>query len=183
MNASRWLLAIILTTAASSSLADPLANDSRPSPDGHWMVSWHCKRTWQPDSCTGTLLRQADGRAFFTRQTNDRYITAAWNSRSTKCLVLDAPDNASSYFWLVRVRSGRAAVERLDYETITREIEHEIPRARTPRNALSRSGIEKITWISDSRLRLYIIYNTVPVVALLDLAQRTPAIHIVANKA
>jgi hypothetical protein len=83
------------------------------------MVSWHCKRTWQPDSCTISLSRQGDGKVFFTHQTNDRYIQAVWRSDSSRCVLLDAPDNANSHLWLFRIRGRGIATEKRDYEKIS----------------------------------------------------------------
>ena len=167
---ARSLLPVVLAFAVTS-FADPPADDSRPSPDGRWIISWHCKRTWQPDSCGISLSRQPDGKVFFTHQTNDRYIQAAWSSDSSKCVLLDAPDNANSYLWLFRVRVRDIATEKLDYEKISADIEAAVPAARRHELAVTRSGIEKIEWPSSSRLRLHIIYNNVPVVVVADVAE------------
>jgi hypothetical protein len=178
---ARSLLPIVLAFALTS-FADPPADDSRPSPDGRWIVSWHCKRTWQPDSCGISLSRQPDGKVFFTHQTNDRYIQAAWSSDSSKCVLLDAPDNANSYLWLFRVRVRHIATEKLDYEKISADIEAAVPAARRQEPAITRSGIEKIEWSSSSELRLLILYNNVPVLVVVDVAQpNSPNIRVLSR--
>jgi hypothetical protein len=83
----------------------------------------------------------SDGKVFFTHHTSDRYIAAVWSSDSTKCVLLDAPDNASSYLWLFRVRGRDIATEKLDYEDISKTIEAAVPSARPREDALTRSGI------------------------------------------
>jgi len=167
---ARSLLPIVLSFAFTS-FADPPADDSRPSPNGRWIVSWHCKRTWQPDSCSISLSRQPDGKVFFKHQTNDRYIQAAWSSDSSKCVLLDARDNANSYLWLFRVKGREVATEKLDYEKISADIEAAVPAARREEPAVTRSGIEKIQWSSASRIRLHIVYNNISVVVVADIAE------------
>ena len=167
---ARSLLPIVLAFALTS-FADPPVDDSRPSPDRHWIVSWHCKRTWQPDSCSISLSRQLDGKVFFTHQTNDRYIQAAWTSDSSECVLLDAPDNANSYLWLFRVNGREVTTETLDYEKISANIEAAVPAARRQEPAVTRSSIEKIEWPSSAALRLHITYNNLSVLVDVDVAK------------
>ena len=159
---ARWLLPVVLVFALTS-LADPPADVSRPSPDGRWIVSWHCKHRWQTDSCSISLSRQPDGKVFFTHQTNDRYIQAVWSSDSSKCILLDAPYNANSYLWLFRLRERDIDTEILDYNKISKDIEAAVPALRRSEPGITRSGIEKIEWRSTSELSLRISYNNVPV--------------------
>jgi hypothetical protein len=106
-----------------------------------------------------------------------------WSADSTRCLLLDAPDNANSYLWLFRVKGSDIAIEKLDYGSISNIIEAAVPAARPHKDALTRSGIEKIEWPSSSELRLHIIYNNVLVTALVDIARpRLPRIHVVPYK-
>jgi len=88
-----------------------------------------------------------------------------WSSDSTRCVFLDAPDNANSYLWLFRVRGRDIGIEKLDYEKIGAAIEAAVPAARhyDPAGPGPRSGIEKMQWLSPSDLRLHIIYNNVPI--------------------
>jgi hypothetical protein len=129
------------------------------------------------------MSRASDGKIFFTHGTSDRYIAAVWSADSARCLALDAPDNANSYLWLFRVQGREIATEKIDYDNISKIIETAVPAARPDKDALTRSGIEKIEWLSPSELRLQIIYNNVPVTALVDVAQsRSPRIHVVPHK-
>jgi hypothetical protein len=156
--------------AAAHSFAGPHQHES-PSPDGRWLVASQCGDTRAPDSCSIALSRRADGKVFFTHHTSPRYTKAVWSSDSSRCVLLDAPDNANSYLWLFRVKGREVATERLDYETISADIEAAVPAARRHEPAVTRSGIEKIEWPSSSRLRLHIIYDNVPVVVVADVAE------------
>jgi hypothetical protein len=178
---ARSLLPIVLAFALTS-FGNPPVDDSRPSPDGRWIVTWHCKRSWQPDSCSISLSRQPDGKMFFTHQTNDRYIQAVWSNDSSKCVLLDAPDNANSYLWLFRVRGRDIATEKLDYAKICDEIESAIPATRRHEPDAARSGIEKIEWRSASELHLRILYNSVSVFVAADVAKpRFPKIRVLSH--
>jgi len=117
------------------------------------------------------LSRRADGKIFFTHHTSPRYIKAVWSNDSSRCVLLDAPDNANSYLWLFRVKGHEVATEKLDYGKISADIEAAVPAARRQEPAVIRSGIEKIEWPSGSRLQLHIIYNNVPVVVVADVAE------------
>ncbi|PYJ95108.1 MAG: hypothetical protein DME62_02075 [Verrucomicrobia bacterium] len=52
--------------------------------------------------CLATLM----AKFFFRHSTFPRYIQAVWNHDSTKCLLLDAPDNASTFVWGFRIQNG-----------------------------------------------------------------------------
>jgi hypothetical protein len=152
------------------------------SPDRRWLVVSHCEDSWQPDSCSIVLSRRADGKVFFTHHTFPRYIKAVWSSDSSRCILLDAPDNANSYLWLFRIKGREVATEKLDYEKITADIEAAVPAARRQESTLSRSGIEKIEWPSSSQLLLHITYNNVPVVVAVDLTKpNSPGIRVLSH--
>jgi hypothetical protein len=115
--------------------------------------------------------------------TSDRYIAAVWSPDSSKCVLLNAPNNANSYLRLFRVRDHEITTETLDYDNISNTIEDAVPAARPQKDALARSGIEQIEWLSPSQLRLHITYNNVPVVVALDVEKpHSPAIHVLSNK-
>ena len=156
--------------AATHSLAGAHQHES-PSPDGRWLVAWQCGDTREPDSCSIAFSRRADERVFFSHHTFPRYIKAVWSSDSSRCLVLDAPDNANSNLWLFRVQGREVATEKLDYEKISTAIEAALPAARRQEPAVTRSGIEKIEWPSSATLRLHITYNNVPVLVHVDVAK------------
>jgi hypothetical protein len=152
------------------------------SPDGRWLVRSHCGDTSQPDSCSIVLSRRADGKVFFTHHTFPRYIKATWSSDSSRCILLDAPDNANSYLWLFRVQGRDIATEKLDYAKISARIEAAVPAARRQEPSVTRSGIEKIEWPSSSQLRLHITYNNVPVVVAVDLTKpKSPSIRVLSH--
>src|SRR5205823_7376277 len=133
------------------------------------------------DSCSIALSHRSDHQVFFTHHTSDRYIKAVWSSDSTRCVFLDAPDNANSYLWLFRVRGRDIATEKLDYEKISAAIEAAAPAARRydPAGPGPRSGIDKLEWPSSSELRLHITYNNVPVVVALAVAKpHSPTIPV-----
>ena len=106
----------------------------------------------------------------------------SWSSDSSKCVLLDAPDNANSYLWLFRLQGRDIATEKLDYANISNEIESAVPGTRRHEPAVTRSGIEKIEWRSPSELRLHIIYNNVPVVAVIDIAKpQSPKVRVLSS--
>ncbi|PYI83543.1 MAG: hypothetical protein DMF09_11355 [Verrucomicrobia bacterium] len=76
--------------------------------------------------CLATLM----AKFFFRHSTFPRYIQAVWNHDSTKCLLLDAPDNASTFVWGFRIQNGGGGYKKLDYEAISTEIERVRPEAR-----------------------------------------------------
>jgi hypothetical protein len=110
---------------------------------------------------------------FFTHHTSDRYIKAVWSSDSTRYVLLDAPDNANSYLWLFHVQGRDIATERLDYDKISNMIEAAVPapRPRETPGFITRSGIDAITWLSPSELKLAITYNNIPVIVMCDVAK------------
>jgi hypothetical protein len=163
------LFAIVLAVAANAA-ADAPSQHKSASPDRRWVVAWNCKGTWQPDSCSIALSRASDGKVFFTHQTGDRLIQAVWSSDSSRCVLLDAPDNANSYLWIFRIQGREVAREKLDYDKISADIEAAVPRAHREEPQVTRSGIEKIEWPSPSHLRLHILYNSVPVIVGIDVA-------------
>jgi hypothetical protein len=74
------------------------------------------------------------------------------------------------------------ATEKLDYEKIAADIEAAVPAARRQEPAITRSGIEKIEWPSSSELRLHILYNNVPVLVVVDVAQpNAPNIRVLSH--
>ena len=153
------------------------------SPDGRWLVASRCEDTAEADSCNVMVSRRADGKVFFTHHTFPRYIKAVWSSDSSRCVLLDAPDNANSYLWLFRVKGREVATEKLDYEKISADIEAAVPAARRHEPTVTRSGIEKIEWPSSSQLRLHVTYNNVPVVVALDVAKpHSPTISVLPNE-
>jgi hypothetical protein len=156
-------LPLAMAVSASWPVLEMLANATRPSPDGRWKVVWHCDDGVASDACSISLCRQLDGRVFFRRSTFPRYIQAVWNRNSTKCLLLDAPDSANTFLWLFRTRNQQATVEKLDYKLISAEIESGRPETHRSEPRVTRSGVEKITWLSDSELCLDIAYNNVSV--------------------
>ena len=177
-------VALLLLSVCSITLAaESPSNTSHPSPDGKWLIAWHCAGTWRPDSCRITLSRTSDHKVFFMHYTRDRYIAAVWSPDSSKCVLLNAPNNANSYLSLFRVRGHEITTETLDYANISNTIEEAVPAARPRKDALTRSGIEKIEWTSSSELRLHIIYNNVPVTTLLDIAKPgPPKIRVTSNE-
>ncbi len=182
----RWLAILAFMCASTlTCVGDPPAHREWASPDGKWLLVCDCKGTWQSDSCSIALSRRSDHKVFFTHHTSDRYIKAVWSSASTRCVFLDAPDNANSYLWLFRVKSRDIATEKLDYEKISAAIEAAAPAVRRydPAGPGPRSGIDKLEWPSSSQLRLHIIYNNVPVTAALDIAKpQSPKIHVTPDK-
>lgn len=175
----RSIFAIVLALLATA-FAKAFASESRPSPDGRWLVAWNCDR---PDSCTITLSRRADGSLFFTHRTNQRHIAAVWSADSNRCLVLDAPDNANSYLWLFRTHGRDVITEKLDYDKISERIEAAVPAAGLREPAVTRSGIDKIEWLSASEFRLHIIYNNVPVLVLVDVTKlNSPSVRVLPQR-
>jgi hypothetical protein len=128
------------------------------------------------------LSRRSDQKVLFTHHTSDRYIKAVWTSDSTRCVLLDAPDNANSHLWLFRVQGRDIATEKLDYEKISDRIEAAVPAARRQEPAVMRSGIEKIEWASSAALRLHITYNNVPVLVAVDITKpNSPSIRVLSS--
>ena len=118
--------------------------------------------------CLATLM----AKFFFRHSTFPRYIQAVWNHDSTKCLLLDAPDNASTFVWGFRIQNGGGGYKKLDYEAISTEIERVRPEARhSDPHSLTRSGVEKITWGSDSEVRLHITYTNISIVVCIDTSK------------
>src|SRR5260370_34190342 len=109
---------LALTLPAQSRLHETLANAPRPSPDDRWKVNWRCDERSARGPCTITLSRESDGQVLFCHSPFRRYIKAVWNRNSTKCLLLDAPDNANTFLWLFRIRNQQQTVEKVDYEAI-----------------------------------------------------------------
>jgi len=172
MNIPRLLSLVLMMCGAAPLLAGSPGNGSRPSPDGRWTASWQGWGTLGEGSCHISFLRRADQKVFFTHDTNCRYVDALWNAQSTKCVLLDAPDNANSYLWLFRIHGKEVTHEELDYGAVSNLIEQAIPAARIENTThLTRSGIEKMSWDSESVLRLRIIYNNIPVTVLIDLSK------------
>jgi hypothetical protein len=171
------LVALLTTLSASGRAKLPvtLISNTRASPDGRWKVTWHCQQAPSP-KCSVTLSRVSDAHVFFQHSTFPRYIEAAWNRNSAKCIFLDAPGNANTLLWLFRIRNQQATAEKLDYEAISTEIERTKPQTRRSEPFVTRSGIEKISWESESELRLYITYNRIPVVLRLDTSRSN--VHI-----
>ena len=156
--------------AAAHSFAGAHQHES-PSPDGRWLVTWQCGDTPESDSCSIALSHRPDEKVFFTHHTSPRYIKAVWSSDSSRCVLLDAPDNANSHLWLFRVKGREVSTEKLDYEKISADIEAAVPAARRHEPAVTRSGIEKIECSSSSQLRLHITYNNVPVLVVVDVTK------------
>ncbi|PYJ18808.1 MAG: hypothetical protein DME96_00945 [Verrucomicrobia bacterium] len=121
---------LALALPAQSRLHEMLANATRPSPDDRWKVNWRCDERSERGPCIITLSRESDGQVFFRHSPLPRYIKAVWNRNSTKCLLLDAPDNANTFLWLLRIRNQQTTVEKLDYEAISTEIERAKPETR-----------------------------------------------------
>lgn len=168
------VLALVLPSHAE--LPQTLVEAKRPSPDGRWAITWHCEDRWESDACSIALSRRSDGKVFFRHSTFPRYIKAVWNRNSTKCLLLDAPDNANTLLWLFRVRNRKATTEKLDYEAIGREIERARPETGILEpGSLLRSGVEKITWTSNSELHLKITYNNICVTLRIDTSKPNSA--------
>lgn len=173
----RTLLIVTAFTVAHSFGGSP--EHETPSPDGKWLVASRGPDTRKPGSCNIALSRRADGKVFFTHRTVPRYIKAVWSSDSSRCLLLDAPDNANSYLWLFRVKGRDITTEKLDYGKISDRIEAAVPKARRHEPDLTRSGIEKIDWSSNSELRMHITYNDVPVLVAVSVAKpHSPAIRV-----
>jgi hypothetical protein len=159
--------------------SDPPPHREWPSPDGEWVVTCACEGTRRDDSCSIALSRRDDTKALFAHHTNGRYTKAAWTSDSTRCALLDAPDNANSYLWLFRVQGRDIAIEKLDYAKISDRIEAAVPAARRQEPAVTRSGVEKMEWPSVSELRLHILYNNVPVLVAVDITKpHLPVIRV-----
>ncbi len=118
--------------------------------------------------CIIALSRESGGQVLFRHSRFPRYIKAVWNRNSTKCLLLDASDNANTFFWLFRIRNQQKTVEKLDYEAISAEIERAKPETRRREPHMTRSDVEKMTWDSASDLRLHITYNNISVVARVE---------------
>jgi hypothetical protein len=174
-----WLITTLVHSGRAA-LPKTLINSTRRSPDGRWEVRWQCQET-PTAKCNLHFSRVSDGSVVFQHSTFPRFIRALWNRTSTKCLLLDAPDNASTFLWLFRIQKREVAVEKLDYEAIGTEIERTRPEARQrdPHSA-TRSGIEKIRWDSDSQLRLDVIYNNVHVIVRVDTSNpNRPRITVV----
>jgi hypothetical protein len=168
---------------AATCLCQPAPHREWPSPDKRWLITCDCKGTWQPNSCSVALSRCSDAKVFFTHRTSGRYIKAAWSSNSTRCVLLDAPDNANNYLWLFRVQGRDIATETLDYGNISERIEAAVPTARRQEPAVTRSGVEKIEWPSSGELRLYMRYNNIPVLVAVDITKpRSPAIRVLPNE-
>jgi hypothetical protein len=170
--------------SAATCLCQPAPHREWPSPDERWLVTCDCKGTWQPDSCSIALSRRSDAKVFFTHHTTDRYIKAVWSSDSTRCVLLDVPDNANSYLWLFRVQGRDIATEKLGYDKISKMIETALPATR-PRETpgfITRSGIDAITWLSPRELKLAITYNNVPVIVTCDVAKRHSPKFIVSSQ-
>jgi hypothetical protein len=162
-----------------TSRADSPSHVSRPSPDGQWLVAWTCNGNRQADSCSITVSHHADLRVLFSHQTSDRDIQAAWSSDSSKCLLLEAPDNANTCLWLLRVRGRNLITEEIKSEKISASIESTLAAAHRSESAAIRSGIQKIEWLSTTELRLHVIYNAIPVIVLLDVAKpQSPEIRV-----
>jgi hypothetical protein len=84
------------------------------------------------------------------------------------------------FLWVLRIRHPAAAVEKIGDEVIWTEIERARPETRRNEPQVTRSGVEKITWLSDSEVRLHIIYNGVSVVVHIDVSKpNRPRIEVV----
>ena len=92
----RFLILAVTLASALTCSGDPSPHREWASPDGRWLVTCDCKGPRQPDSCSIALSRCSDQKVLFTHHTNDRYTEAMWSSDSTRCVLLDAPDNANS---------------------------------------------------------------------------------------
>jgi len=68
--------------------------------------------------------------SFFPPFTFTPLYQGGLHRNSTKCLLLDAPDNANTFLWLFRIRNQQTTVEKLDYEAISTEIERAKPETR-----------------------------------------------------
>jgi hypothetical protein len=175
---SRVLILTFIFASALTSSGSPSPHHEWTSPDGRWLVACACNGTG-PDSCTIVLSRRSDQKVFFTHHTNDRYIKAVWSSDSTRCVLLDAPDNANSFLWVFHVRRRDISTEKLDYDKISDRIEAAVAAARRREPSITRSGIEKIEWPSSAELRLHIIYNNVPVLVVFTVTKpHSPAIRV-----
>ena len=120
----RRMRALLITAAftAPSAFAEMPQRES-PSPDGKWLFAWRCGDPPARHACNIALSVRAEGKVFFTHDTSPRHIKAVWSSDSSRCVLLDAPDDANSYLWLFRVNGREVVTEILDYEKISADIE------------------------------------------------------------
>jgi hypothetical protein len=172
------ILALIFASTLTCS-AEPSPHREWTSPDGKWLITCDCQGPWQANSCSIALSHRSDPKVLFTHHTNGRYTNAAWSGDSTRCVLLDAPDNANSHLWPFRVQGRDIVTEKLEYAKISDRIEAAVPAARRQESAVTRSGVETMEWPSVSELRLHILYNNVPVLVALDVTMpHSPAIRV-----
>jgi hypothetical protein len=142
------------------------------SPNGKFAVSWNEDRTIR-------LIRLADHRILFVKETAPRYTLAKWNPQSSRCLLVDAPDNANSTLILFIVSADSITTKEIDYGLISSAIEDAYPRLIRKEPDLTRSGIEDFQWLREDMISLVITYNNFPVSVTIKLdKQLNPEIKI-----
>ncbi len=149
------LFLITLTTA------QELGPELRPSPDGQELVCWF---DHDAGSFVGTIRsilvrsKSDPDMPLFSFAGTSRSTNAAWNSVSTRCVIVNEVDRGRMLVWLVyKEKSGKWHERLLD---VIAPIEAAFLKARGDRDLpMFQVHLEKIEWISDTQLRFHVWAN------------------------
>ena len=158
------------TFLAASAVADDRVRETRPSPDGRYFVGWFDYDAGEPFVLVRTIVMRSVSNPYniFSLVSLPRYTDAAWNAASNRCVIADAPNNGGPRTWLIYQKTSEEwATRELDpfatLETAFRKTDPEV-------RHLFRPSILKMTWLSDTQLRLRGYCNTGTYFITLDTA-------------
>jgi len=157
----RHLLHLVASTLLLLSMfarADEGAREIRLSPDGLYFVGWFDHDAGKPFGVVRPIVVRSvsDPYDIFSFVSVPRTTAAEWNSASTMCVIVDAPDNGGPNSWLVhRNKDDQWASMKLDpFKGLYAEFSKASHGAE-----LWRPSILKINWISDTTVSFHAYCN------------------------
>ena len=151
------LLGVALFGAVSTHAAD---REVRLSPDGRFYVGWFDHAAGSPFGEVRAIVFRStsDPHDFFSRVSVPRSTDAAWNAKSTRCVLADAPDNGGPRVWLISEKAPQEWTSReIDpFSTLYEEFRKTDPEVRK----LFRPSILNIKWLSETEVSFRGYCNT-----------------------
>jgi hypothetical protein len=114
--------------------------------------------------CDGTirvmvLIDTEKEKVLFHHTTHERYTLIAWNDLSSKCAIMDAPDNANVFLEIV---DKAAAWKSVHYDLSTIAGDFFSKTYPTDIENVFRSSIESVRWTNSSKLECVLWYHHFP---------------------